>query len=124
MSDMIMDGVWIINARQEAVEISSLWVVLGILLGAIAGAMIVLIIYALLKWEISEDVFSFLFVIIVSAGCFAGGVIADNNVECNARVETLYDVVVGDNVPFNEFIEQYEIIEQNGNIYTVKEKSK
>lgn len=25
---------------------------------------------------------------------------------------------------FNEFTEQYEIIEQNGNIYTVKERTK
>ena len=35
-----------------------------------------------------------------------------------------YDVVISDEVNFNEFIEHYEIIEQKGKIYTVKEKTK
>ena len=38
--------------------------------------------------------------------------------------DTTYDVIIGDNVSFNEFAEQYEIISQNGSIYTVKEKIK
>ena len=35
-----------------------------------------------------------------------------------------YDVVISDEVNFNEFTEHYEIIEQKGKIYTVKEKTK
>ena len=35
---------------------------------------------------------------------------------------TEYKVIVDDSVPLNEFIEKYEIIDQEGNIYTVKEK--
>ena len=33
-----------------------------------------------------------------------------------------YNVTVSDDVNFNEFIEKYEIIEQNGKVYTVKER--
>lgn len=33
-----------------------------------------------------------------------------------------YQVVVSDEVNFNEFMEKYEIIEQDGSIYTVQEK--
>ena len=35
--------------------------------------------------------------------------------------ETIYDVIIEENVSFSEFIKHYEIIEQNGLIYTVRE---
>lgn len=38
--------------------------------------------------------------------------------------DVVYDVMIGDNVSFNDFNERYEIISQNGNIYTVKERTK
>ena len=34
-----------------------------------------------------------------------------------------YQVVVSDEVNFNEFMEKYEIVEQNGSIYTVQERN-
>lgn len=33
-----------------------------------------------------------------------------------------YEVTIDDNVSFIEFTEKYEILEKNGNIYTIKEK--
>lgn len=33
-----------------------------------------------------------------------------------------YQVVVSDEVKFNEFMEKYEILEQNGDIYTIQER--
>lgn len=32
-----------------------------------------------------------------------------------------YKVTINDDVPFTEFTEKYEILEKNGNIYTIKE---
>lgn len=34
----------------------------------------------------------------------------------------IYDVTISDDVNFNEFNEKYEVIEQKGKIYTIKEK--
>lgn len=34
-----------------------------------------------------------------------------------------YQVVISDDVKFKEFMEKYEILEQNGNIYTIKERN-
>lgn len=34
-----------------------------------------------------------------------------------------YQVIISDEVKFNEFTEKYEIIEQNGNIYTIQERN-
>ena len=36
--------------------------------------------------------------------------------------ETHYKVLISDEVSMNEFLEEYEIIDQEGKIYTVKEK--
>ena len=36
-------------------------------------------------------------------------------------VETHYQVIIDDSVPMNEFFEKYEVIKQEGKIYTVKE---
>lgn len=36
--------------------------------------------------------------------------------------ETLYDIIVFDDVSFNELNEHYEIVEQNGRILTVRER--
>ena len=36
--------------------------------------------------------------------------------------ETQYKVTISDEVNFNEFTEQYEIIDQEGKIYTVRER--
>ena len=37
--------------------------------------------------------------------------------------ETQYKVVISDEVSMNEFLERYEIIEQEGKIYTVRERN-
>ena len=44
------------------------------------------------------------------------------SIKTNKIVDTKYQVIVSDDVNFNEFQEKYEIIEQNGKIYTVREK--
>ena len=38
------------------------------------------------------------------------------------EVETSYKVTVSDEVSLNEFLDKYEIIDQDGKIYTVKER--
>ena len=49
----------------------------------------------------------------VSVGCTTGEPI---------EYETQYKVVIDDSVPMDEFTEKYEIIDQDGKIYTVREK--
>lgn len=39
-----------------------------------------------------------------------------------ATNETHYKVTISDEVSMNEFLEQYEIIDQEGKIYTIKER--
>jgi uncharacterized BrkB/YihY/UPF0761 family membrane protein len=39
-----------------------------------------------------------------------------------SEYETQYKVTIADEVSMNEFVDRYEIIEQNGRLYTVRER--
>lgn len=59
-------------------------------------------------------IFSLLFV-------FMAFVMYDN---CTPVEVTTYQVILNDDVSYNEFIEKYEVIKQEGRIYTIYEKDK
>jgi hypothetical protein len=40
-----------------------------------------------------------------------------------SEYETQYKVIISDEVPMNDFLERYEILDQEGKIYTVRERS-
>ena len=54
------------------------------------------------------------FIFGISVGCALGK---------PTEYETQYKVTISDEVPMNEFLERYEIIDQEGKIYTVREKN-
>lgn len=118
MFDVIMDGVWIINVNPS----DKPWdIVVCAIIGAAAVAL-----YSLLAILIDFDCdgretlkfCSAMSVVGIAIGLFVG-------VMHNRYLNPVtYDVMISDNVSFNEFNEQYEIISQNGNIYTVKERMK
>ena len=126
MGDIIMDGVWVLNINhgQRGGDIAT-YIGVGALIGCLIGVLALLLIYLNDKCYYKNIVYFMkdgfvekIMIIIVFA--FFG--ISIGAVARPITVETTYDVMIGDNVPFNEFTEQYEIIEQNGAIYTVKEK--
>ena len=103
MNEIIMDGIRIINVGHEVGKSNPLYVILGVLLGMFAAITIYYIICTVL-----EDIFD----------------IDTSDSDENIKSAIYNYVIIGDNVSFNEFTEQYEIISQNGSIYTVKEKIK
>ena len=69
-------------------------------------------------WGLGVTVFLIVFI--------AGSAIFGTFVGCTTgkptEYETQYKVVIDDSVSMNDFIEKYEIIDQEGKIYTVREK--
>lgn len=129
MNETIMDGVWIINVGHEVGKSNPLYVILGILFGALAAVLIFAIINVVglsLDLDITNDINSMdkLLILLVIIGGMTGGLIGEILSKRVSIGDTTYDVLIGDNVSFNEFNKRYEIISQNGNIYTVKEKTK
>ena len=50
------------------------------------------------------------------------GMLIGYDVKEPTKYETQYKITISDEVPMNEFLERYEIISQEGKIYTVREK--
>jgi hypothetical protein len=58
------------------------------------------------------------------ATCVLGGLFIGFGIdELNQQPETHYQVTIDYSVPMNEFYKKYEIIEVEGKIYTIKEKT-
>lgn len=51
------------------------------------------------------------------------GALASNTCSTPEVYETHYKVLISDEVSMNEFLEHYEIVDQEGKIYTVKERT-
>lgn len=67
-------------------------------------------------WEFFTPIWILLFVGLVF-GASAGSLGATPK-----ETETHYKALISDEVSMNEFLEQYEIVDQEGKIYTIKER--
>ena len=99
------------------------WIVFGITF--VIGGAIALV--CLLKDFCGDN--KVLVVIIITVVClttvlstFMGGLFANGILPKAAKYETQYKVTIDDSVSVNEFNEKYEIIDQEGKIYTVRER--
>ena len=117
-----MNGVEILASSQVLIDVafnwSAFWIVfsiftvvslfLGLILGSINNDCVVLII---------------LVIVGMALGCVWGGV-AGFEYATPAEYETQYKVTISDEVQMNGFLERYEILDQEGKIYTVRERLK
>lgn len=88
----------------------SVWVVIGFILGAT------------LALATLEETFVIYGPIIGAIFGLLLGALVSGVRSTPAEYETHYKVLISDEVSMNEFLEEYEIIDQEGKIYTVKEK--
>lgn len=116
-----MSGVEILATEEVAIAWAS-WNWKGFLL-TVGLVLFVAIIAGVLAgasddWGLDVTVFLTVFLV--------GGALFGTFVGCTTgeptEYETQYKVVIDDSVSMNEFTEKYEIIDQEGKIYTVREK--
>ena len=110
-----MEGVMILDSYTsggfdgEALVTGILFAILG--LCALAVAIIIA----------AEGEGTAFFLLIPFVLCMVLSCLAFSAINSNPE-ETIYKVLVDDSVPMNEFYSRYEIIDQEGLIYTIKEK--
>lgn len=115
-----MNGVEILSAQEVATTITynvpATWIIACVTLVCFIG----LGIYMTVKDK--DSVWLLLnFIIGFVAAMFIGGVVAATT-GTTVEYETRYKVTISDEVSMNEFLDKYEIIEQEGKIYTVRER--
>ena len=116
-----MSGVEILATEEVAVAwaswnwkgfLATVWicVFVAIIAGLLAGVTD--------DWELGIMIF---FVIFVAGSALFGTLVGCTTGE-PTEYETQYKVVIDDSVSMNDFLEKYEIIDQDEKIYTVREK--
>lgn len=106
-----MEGVIILNTAQVYSDLQIIGMVFGTL------GMVVISVYFLM-WIIDYIFYDWVG-IALSVALFVVGIIGLCLIPPS---ETYYEVIVDDSVSMTEFNEEYEIIEQRGMIYKVKER--
>ena len=115
-----MNGVEILAVEQVVVGWKYNFEVFRVSLGVV---LILVILFAILFAIIYDEISAFFAALIfgaIIAGCIAGFIgLAEKE-----PTEYVYEymVVVSESVSLSEFSEQYEIIDQQGKIYTVRER--
>lgn len=131
----LIQGIWIINVRQQETSSVSLidYVMIFILILLIITFLVFILEFIILSIledasigsNVDNDSYKIAIIVGVFVSIMLSAIIAPTyflDKLKNEKHETVYDIIIGDEVKFNDFNEHYEIIDQNGNIYTVREK--
>lgn len=120
-----MDGLWIINVNPPGRYPDPT----GFVFGGMVVAFAIVITLGVWDYGWPLDGNEWFTVIAIGAlmsilGALLGVAIWAGVSDDAKRSTTTYDVLISDEVKMNEFNERYEIVSQNGNIYTIKEREK
>lgn len=109
-----MEGVTILSTTTVAIGIP-LWV--GILIALLVGVLWGLIMFGISDEPILGVISGALAAILITIAFVVTGSFSNQE-------ETHYKVILDDSVQYVEFTEKYEVIDQEGEIYTIRERIK
>ena len=116
-----MNGVEILSSAEVASEFAFNWTIFWIGFCILLGSSLIMGLWYVLRGEIEWWFVSICAAIGVAVGLILGGIIGDLG-KIPTSYETHYKVTIDDSVSMNEFLDKYEILDQEGKIYTVKER--
>ena len=115
-----MNGIEILSTAEVVTATAPDWPAVGFVFGVMMLIAISLAIWiGVEKQSGTAGIKSFLLVFVVALVVSVFTVLAT---EQPISYETHYKVIIDDNVSMNEFNEKYEIINQEGKIYTIRER--
>ena len=118
-----MNGIEVLAIQEVATKFAFNWTAFWIMFGVIFGICVLVgIITSLSSDDWSNLLYSIIMGVII--GWFFGAMVGGKALHTPVAYETQYKVTVSDEVPMNEFLEKYEIIDQEGKIYTIRERNK
>ena len=110
----MINGVEILATQEVATAFGFCWPGFIVLL-------IAAVIFGCFLYFGTDNIPASIFIVIFAlASAFFVGFVADG---APIEYETQYKVTISDEVSMNDFLERYEIIDQEGRIYTVRERN-
>ena len=116
-----MTGIEILSSAEVVAETAFNWSAFWIGFGIILAFCLAMGIWGV----VSQECYWQLIIIVLLIGIVAGmalGAVWGVILETPTAYETHYKVTIDDSVSMNEFIDKYEILDQEGKIYTVRER--
>ena len=117
-----MQGVEILTSAQVATEWSFNWCIFWIILGIVFGICLIISIWYVITDQCDWGIIPALSIAGIILGSIFGAGFGKIT-EIPVLYETQYKVTISDEVPMTEFLEHYEVIEQDEKIFTVREKT-
>ena len=118
-----MNGVEILSQSEVVTASAFNWLVFSII-AVILFVIIGIGVYLLVRMEIGSskigNIASSIGVALILSFMFGG--LAGGVTSTPTEYETQYKVTIDDSVSMNEFLDKYEILDQEGKIYTAKER--
>lgn len=120
----MLDGITVLNTTEQVVYgfgwSTTSCIVAGVVILAITALIVLAVVTHIRgrapRWDFIVEPFAWSVIII--------GTIIWFSVSCVGAVKdryNIYDVTIDDTVQFNDFTSRYEILEHNGQIYTIRE---
>ena len=117
-----MPGVEILSSSEVASEFAFNWIAFWITFGVLLFVCAVISIWSVITERCEWPIIPALLFFGISIGILLGILFGDLS-ETPISYETHYKVTIDESVLMNEFLEKYEILDQEGKIYTVRLKS-
>jgi hypothetical protein len=116
-----MTGVEILAMEEVAVGTAFNWLAFWIAVGLSAEVgFLIGFLGSSHSWGFDWDFFTPIWILFLIVGLLFGALAGC--LGATKETETHYKALISDEVSMNEFLEQYEIIDQEGKIYTIKER--
>ena len=116
-----MNGIEILSSEQVACEFAFNWTIFWIIFGAVFGFSLIMGIYEVFVHDCCWQMLLYCAFAGIVIGTLSG-IGCGKTIEVPIAYETHYKVTIDDSVSMNEFLDKYEILDQEGKIYTVKER--
>lgn len=115
-----MNGIEILSTAEVVTATACNTTAVGI--GVIATIVVMVIIGVFVAWHQDDAMYVNLFLLFSLVFSALTSMMIAETTSYPTAYETHYKVIIDDSVSMNEFNEKYEIISQEGKIYTVREK--
>ena len=117
-----MSGVEILSSAPVACEFAFNWTAFWVVFGIVFSICAIVSIKSVITGECEWVIIPILLIVGLIGGILLGAAFG-NMCKTPIAYETHYKVTIDDSVSMNEFLDKYEILDQEGKIYTVKEKN-
>jgi hypothetical protein len=117
-----MQGVEILTSLKATTEWAFNWPVFWIVFGLVFGICLITGIWTTVTSECEWTIIPFLSIVGIVIGSVCGCGLG-NSAHIPTTYETQYKVTISEEVSMTDFYEHYEVIDQDGKIFTVREKS-